>query len=204
MEDLFGEEGPARIAEEEEEEPQACWVPTQLAETQIRERQQVSDEAACQNVPCQLCSTLDNLVDQCGEFIKRIFEMETKFRGKVAPTVLYEIMATRYNSTVYRRTLEYYGEEGTRQRGIAKLTVPMVRRHYEQRHVRSPARRLWEIADYQQNCLMQLQRASLWQQNLTDPSAAKQPNVPNFKIMMDLNREYRANILLADRLEKQA
>ena len=194
-----------RVEEVEEDEPEeqvAMWVPTQLAGTIAKEEQRAQDQRACQNIPCQLCVNLDDKLKGCAEFVKKIYAIESTNRDDIAPTVLFEIIATRYNETVYLRNVEYYGPEEAAERGVYPLTVPMVRMHYEHHHVKNPVRLLWEIVEYERDCIEQLQKSSLWIMNLTDPTAQKQPNEKNFNVLLRLNDAIRANITLAERLAK--
>lgn len=201
--DPFGDGYRMDSDEDEEEEDQTPhWVPSILPETAARETQRLSDERACASVQCELCSILDHEDDECAQYIKRIYEMEEEYRMRINPSILYKIIAKKYNDTAYRQTVRFMGEEAAARKGFHKLTVPMVRRHYEQKHVRSPARTLWELIEYQQRCVEHLEKHSLWIINANDPAGAPQPNVANFNIVMKLNNEIRQNIILVSRLEK--
>jgi hypothetical protein len=192
---------PFDIEEEPQEDEEPQLIPAQLDVTETQLAQQQADNRACQGQECQLCNIIDSGDEGCTMFVRRIFEMEEQFRNKVAPNILYQILAERYNTSVYRRTVEYYGPEETQRRGISQLTVAMVRRHYEQGHVRSASRTLWRLIEYEEQCVEHLKRASLWLRDANSPGALQQPNLANLNVMIKLNAEIRANIVLATRLD---
>jgi len=188
---------------EREEDNAPNWVPTQLPTTSEREEQRQNDIRATRGKACQLCNVEDQSIPDCARMLKQILALEEKYRGKMQTKILYEIIAQKYNNTVFRRTKEFLGDEKIQELGLEPLSLEMVRLHYQDGHDESADRLLWEAIHYQREAMREMERTAHWQINTKDPLETKVPNLPNFTPYFRLNEQLRQNIILRDKLSKE-
>lgn len=176
------------------------WIAAQLDWTTKKNEEEMQDTRACRGKVCQLCANLTSTDPQCSSYIKNILDIEKRNSNKMNSTIMYEVIVQRYNESVFRRTEELIGTSEIQKRGICKLTVPMVRRHYEQNHVKDPIRALWNLIHYDMEALEELRQSGLWMINIKDTGSGKQPNAGNFMIQNRLVTQIRHNLAAVAKL----